>query len=172
MVGSQQATASVGRSSFKLSYLSYLKPQTVTQSGLQHVQCKHGCRRCWLAHRRSAALEHSVSNFLADLDAQQAACNAPSAMLAAEQQKARDALADIAQRRTKMANIQLEYHEVWLGYCQRRLGSVAARQAAIDGRAWLARHQAWLAHQQGFGIRIRRDRKTKKDRKWAMMARK
>ena len=101
-----------------------------------------------LAH--SAAQQRTIGHFLADLDAWQASRDTPSAMLAAKQHDACNKLADLAQRRAKMADIRLECHEVYLEYCQleRRLDGVAAEQAAIDGRAWLAQHQAWLPQQQ------------------------
>ena len=71
-----------------------------------------------LAH--SATQQCTEALVLADLDAQQAACNTPSAIPAAQQQEAHSKLADLVQKHATMANIQHEYC-VWLEYCQMQL---------------------------------------------------
>ena len=82
---------------------------------------------------------------MAGLDAWQAACSTPNAMLAAQRQDAFDELANLAQRHAKMASINwlnLKFHEVWLEYCQNQEDCATAWQAATNSQAWLAQHQA------------------------------
>ena len=98
-----------------------------------------------------AAQQRILSEKVAGLDAWQAACSTPSAMLAAQWQDACDALANLAQRHAKMTSINLEFHEVWL---QKREdgATVQVEQATVVAQAWLAQHQAWLAEQQDVWI--------------------